>query len=132
MLMAGEAACDASRNYAPPALPPSMSLAHHCFPPGQLLLRRPQPRAQHVVELAQLAPGLGEPGLGRALGVGEVKFTGQVLPSAKLVSYEIDIKRVVRGRLRMVIADGRTLVDGREIYTAANLRVGLFNSTEAF
>ena len=77
-------------------------------------------------------PWLGEPGRGRALGVGEVKFTGQVLPEAKLVSYEIDIKRVVRGKLRMVIADGRTLVDGREIYTAANLRVGLFSSTEAF
>jgi 3-hydroxyacyl-[acyl-carrier protein] dehydratase/trans-2-decenoyl-[acyl-carrier protein] isomerase len=77
-------------------------------------------------------PWLGEPGRGRALGVGEVKFTGQVLPDAKVVRYEIDIKRVVRGRLKMVIADGRTLVDGREIYTAHNLRVGLFNSTEAF
>ena len=77
-------------------------------------------------------PWLGEPGRGRALGVGEVKFTGQVLPSAKLVTYEIDIKRVVRGKLKMVIADGRTLVDGREIYTAENLRVGLFGSTEAF
>ena len=77
-------------------------------------------------------PWLGEPGRGRALGVGEVKFTGQVLPEAKLVSYEIDIKRVVRGKLKMVIADGRTLVDGREIYVANNLRVGLFSSTEAF
>jgi 3-hydroxyacyl-[acyl-carrier protein] dehydratase/trans-2-decenoyl-[acyl-carrier protein] isomerase len=77
-------------------------------------------------------PWLGEPGRGRALGVGEVKFTGQVLPDAKVVRYEIDIKRVVRGRLKMVIADGRTLVDGREIYTAQNLRVGLFSSTEAF
>ena len=77
-------------------------------------------------------PWLGEPGRGRALGVGEVKFTGQVLPSATLVQYEIDIKRVVRGKLKMVIADGRTLVDGREIYTAENLRVGLFGSTEAF
>ena len=61
-----------------------------------------------------------------------MKFTGQVLPSATLVQYEIDIKRVVRGKLKMVIADGRTLVDGREIYTAENLRVGLFGSTEAF
>ena len=76
-------------------------------------------------------PWLGEPGRGRALGVGQVKFTGQVLPTAKLVSYEIDIRRVVRGRLKMVIADGRTLVDGREIYTAEELRVGLFTSTEA-
>ncbi|MDX5410127.1 MAG: 3-hydroxyacyl-[acyl-carrier-protein] dehydratase FabA [Thauera sp.] len=75
-------------------------------------------------------PWLGEPGRGRALGVGQVKFTGQVLPSAKLVTYEIDVRRVVRGRLKMVIADGRTLVDGREIYTAEELRVGLFSSTE--
>lgn len=75
-------------------------------------------------------PWLGEPGRGRALGVGLVKFTGQVLPTAKLVTYEIDIRRVVRGRLKMVIADGRTLVDDREIYTAEELRVGLFTSTK--
>ena len=77
-------------------------------------------------------PWLGEPGRGRALGVGEVKFTGQVLPSAKIVQYEIDIRRVLRGKLRLVIADGRTLVDGREIYLAKDLRVGLFQSTEDF
>ena len=77
-------------------------------------------------------PWLGEPGLGRALGVGEVKFSGQVLPAAGLVRYEIDVKRVMRGKLRMVIADGRTYVDDRLIYEAANLRVGLFQSTEAF
>jgi 3-hydroxyacyl-[acyl-carrier protein] dehydratase/trans-2-decenoyl-[acyl-carrier protein] isomerase len=75
-------------------------------------------------------PWLGEPGRGRALGVDKVRFTGQVLPTAKLVSYEIDIRRVVRGRLSLVIADGRMLVDGREIYTAEELRVGLFTSTE--
>jgi 3-hydroxyacyl-[acyl-carrier protein] dehydratase/trans-2-decenoyl-[acyl-carrier protein] isomerase len=77
-------------------------------------------------------PWLGEPGLGRALGVGQVKFTGQVLPTAKLVRYEIDIRRVMRGKLKMVIADGRMLVDEREIYTASDLRVGLFSSTEGF
>lgn len=77
-------------------------------------------------------PWMGESGRGRALGVGEVKFTGQILPKSKLVRYEIDIRRVMRGKLRMVIADGRTLVDGREIYTASNMRVGLFNSTEDF
>lgn len=77
-------------------------------------------------------PWLGEPGRGRALGVGEVKFSGQVLPTAKVVRYEIDIRRVIRGKLAMVIADGRTLVDDREIYVAKNLRVGLFTSTEGF
>ena len=76
-------------------------------------------------------PWLGEPGRGRALGAGEIKFTGQVMPDAKVVSYEIDIRRVMRGRLKMVIADGRTLVDGTEIYTAKDMRVGLFQATEA-
>ncbi len=77
-------------------------------------------------------PWLGEPGRGRALGVGQVKFTGQVLPSAKQVRYEIDIHRVVRGKLALVIADGKMLVDDRPIYTASDMRVGLFQSTEGF
>ena len=77
-------------------------------------------------------PWLGEPGRGRALGVGQVKFTGQVLPSAKLVRYEIDVRRVMRGKLALVIADGRTYVDDRLIYEAEGLRVGLFQSTEGF
>ena len=71
------------------------------------------------------------PGRGRALGVGEVKFAGQVLPTAKLVRYEVDIKRVVERKLVLAIADARVLVDGREIYTATDLRVGLFTSTES-
>ncbi|WP_440985602.1 3-hydroxyacyl-[acyl-carrier-protein] dehydratase FabA [Xanthomonas sontii] len=75
---------------------------------------------------------LGAPGRGRALGVGEVKFTGQVLPTAKQVVYEIDISRVINRKLAMAVADGRMSVDGREIYTAKDLRVGLFTSTEAF
>lgn len=75
---------------------------------------------------------IGNPGHGRALGVGEVKFTGQVLPKAKLVRYEIDIKRVISRKLVLGIADGRMLVDDREIYTAKDLRVGLFTSTEGF
>src|SRR3546814_14539741 len=69
-------------------------------------------------------PWLGEPGRGRALGVGQVKFSGQVLPDAKVVSYEIDIRLVMRGKLALVIADGRTLVDGHEIYVDESLRVG--------
>ena len=71
------------------------------------------------------------PGRGRALGVGEVKFAGQVLPTAKLVRYEVDIKRVVERKLVLAIADARMLVDGREIYSATDLRVGLFTSTES-
>ncbi|MEO8803998.1 MAG: 3-hydroxyacyl-[acyl-carrier-protein] dehydratase FabA [Rudaea sp.] len=77
-------------------------------------------------------PWLGELGLGRALGVGQVKFTGQVMPSAKLLRYQIDIRRVMRGKLRLVIADGKTFVDDRLIYTASDMRVGLFQSTEGF
>ena len=74
----------------------------------------------------------GNPGRGRALGSGEVKFFGQVLPSARLVSYELEIKRLIERKLVMGIADGRMLVDGREIYTAKDLRVGLFTSTDDF
>ena len=77
-------------------------------------------------------PWLGEPGRGRALGVGNVKFSGQVKPTAKLVRYEIDIRRVMRGKLRLVIADGKTFVDDRLIYEASDMRVGLFQSTEGF
>jgi len=66
------------------------------------------------------------------VGCGEVKFTGQVLPSAELVSYELQLKRVIERKLVMGIADGRMLVDGREIYHASDLRVGLFTSTDNF
>jgi len=75
---------------------------------------------------------IGNPGHGRALGVGEVKFTGQVLPTASKVSYRIDMKRVISRKLVLGIADGAMDVDGREIYTAKDLRVGLFTSTEGF
>ncbi|MDJ0750228.1 MAG: 3-hydroxyacyl-[acyl-carrier-protein] dehydratase FabA [Woeseiaceae bacterium] len=74
----------------------------------------------------------GLQGRGRALGVGKVKFTGQILPSAKKVTYQIDIKRVIARKLNMAIADGSLSVDGREIYTAEDLRVGLFTSTDDF
>lgn len=65
-------------------------------------------------------------GRGRALGVKDVKFTGQILPENKLVRYLIDIKRVINRRLIMAIADGRVEVDGKTIYKASDLRVGLF------
>ena len=74
----------------------------------------------------------GSPGRGRALGAGDVKFTGQVTPKNKLVTYRIDMKRVIQRKLNMGIADGVMEVDGREIYLANSLRVGLFTSTENF
>lgn len=74
----------------------------------------------------------GNPGRGRALGSGEVKFFGQVLPTAKKVTYRITMKRVIERKLVMGIADGSLLVDDKEIYTAKDLKVGLFTSTESF
>ena len=74
----------------------------------------------------------GNPGHGRALGAGEIKFTGQILPSATNVVYNINMKRVIERKLVMGIADGAVSVDGREIYTAKDLRVGLFQSTDSF
>jgi 3-hydroxyacyl-[acyl-carrier protein] dehydratase/trans-2-decenoyl-[acyl-carrier protein] isomerase len=75
---------------------------------------------------------LGAPGKGRALGCGEVKFTGQVLPDAKRVRYEIDITRVINRKLVMAQSDARMYVDDREIYNARDLRVGLFTETGSF
>jgi len=74
----------------------------------------------------------GNKGRGRALGSGEVKFTGQILPTAKKVTFHIHLKRVIERKLVMGIANGSVFVDGREIYTATDLRVGLFTSTENF
>ena len=74
----------------------------------------------------------GHTGRGRALGVGKVKFTGQVLQSAKTVTYQLHMKRVISRKLTMAIADGSLSVDGREIYVAEDLRVGLFQSTDNF
>ena len=68
----------------------------------------------------------GAPGRGRALGVGEVKFTGQVPPTVSSVRYVIDVKRVIRRKLVLGIADGHVEADGEQIYTAKDLRVGLF------
>ena len=73
---------------------------------------------------------LGAPGRGRALGVGEVKFADQVLPSVKQVIYGVDIRRVFRGKLVLGIADGWLEADGRRIYDAKDLRVGLFKPGE--
>ena len=69
---------------------------------------------------------LGNPGRGRALGAGAVKFTGQVLQDVSLVEYQLDLRRVMTGRLTMGIANARLLADGEQIYSAEDLRVGLF------
>jgi len=75
---------------------------------------------------------LGYAGRGRALGVNKVRFTGQVLPTSKLVTFRLDFKRFITRKLVLAIADGSVLVDGRKIYEAEDLRVGLFTSTENF
>ena len=75
---------------------------------------------------------LGGTGKGRALGVGEVKFTGQVLPTAQKVIYRINLKRLIMRKLVMGIADATMEVDGKLIYEATDLRVGLFTSTKDF
>ena len=75
---------------------------------------------------------LGNPGRGRALGAGEVKFFGQVLPTAKKVTYKIDMTRVIQRKLVMGVGNATMEVDGREIYSAQDLKVGLFTSTENF
>ena len=74
----------------------------------------------------------GGPGRGRALGVGEVKFTGQILPEHKKVSYYIDMTRVIKRKLFMGVGNGRVEVDGRPIYTAKDLKVGLCTDTTTF
>lgn len=73
---------------------------------------------------------LGEPGKGRALSVGEVKFTGMVTPAVKKVEYGVDLKKLRTGRLVLGIADGWLKADGELIYKATDLRVALFRSEE--
>ena len=69
---------------------------------------------------------LGCLGKGRALGVGEVKFTGMVTPSVKMLTYEVDFKRVITRRLILGIADAVMKADGEPIYEANGIKVGLF------
>jgi len=73
---------------------------------------------------------MGGPGKGRALGVGEVKFTGMVIPTTKTVQYVVDLKRVILRKLKLAIADGVMKADGQIIYAASDLRVGLFEGGE--
>lgn len=72
---------------------------------------------------------IGGPGRGRALGADEVKFSGEVKPEARLVTYNINMKRVIQRKLFMGIADASMDVDGKTIYSASGLRVGLFTNT---
>lgn len=74
----------------------------------------------------------GAEGKGRALGVGEVKFTGQILPTSKKVTYHIHLKRTIHRKLIMGMADATLAVDGREIYSATDLKVGVFQDTSSF
>lgn len=67
----------------------------------------------------------GNEGKGRALGAGEIKFTGEILPTSKLVTYSLDIKRVIERKLTMGIADGNLWCDGKLLYEAKDLRVGM-------
>ena len=70
---------------------------------------------------------IGNPGKGRALGVGTVKFTGEVLQEVKLVRYEIDMKKIMSpGGTTVGLANGIVLADGKQIYSAESLKVGLF------
>lgn len=73
----------------------------------------------------------GALGSGRALGLGEMKMTGQILPTTKLVQYHLDIRRVMNGKLVLGIADGQVIADGKTIYEAKDLRVGLFANPNA-
>lgn len=73
----------------------------------------------------------GNPGQGRALGAGEIKFTGQILPSVPKITYQLDLKRVIERKLVMGIADGSVAIGDEIIYTAKDLRVGLFQSGQS-
>ncbi len=74
---------------------------------------------------------LGEQGRGRAISVGEVRFSGMVVPTVKKVEYTVDLKRLIRRRLILGAGEGTLKADGEVIYTASDLRVGLFTSDEA-
>lgn len=69
---------------------------------------------------------LGEPGRGRALGVGEVKLSGMVTPLVKKVTYEVEITRLVLRRLKMAVSNGIMKADGETVYQVTDMKVGLF------
>ena len=71
---------------------------------------------------------LGGEGSGRAISVGEVKFSGQILPSAKLLTFNLNVKRVLMRKLILGIADGNVYCDNVKVFEASDIRVGLFKS----
>jgi len=74
---------------------------------------------------------MGGPGRGRAVGVGEVKFSGMILPTAKKVSYHVDMKRVILRKLVVGVADGIVKVDGKQVFDVKDLKVGLVTDEQA-
>jgi 3-hydroxyacyl-[acyl-carrier protein] dehydratase/trans-2-decenoyl-[acyl-carrier protein] isomerase len=72
---------------------------------------------------------LGEPGRGRALGVGEVKLSGMVTPIIRRVTYEVEITRLVLRRLKMAVSNGIMKADGETVYQVTDMKVGLFQPT---
>lgn len=74
---------------------------------------------------------LGAPGKGRALSVGEVKFTGMVEPTVKKVEYVVDLSRIIRRKFTLGVANGMLMADGAPVFSAKDLRVGLFQEESA-
>ena len=72
---------------------------------------------------------LGEPGRGRALGVGEVKLSGMVTPNVKKVTYEVEVTRLILRKLKMAVSNGIMKADGETVYQVTNMKVGLFQPT---
>ncbi len=73
---------------------------------------------------------IGASGRGRALGVGGVKFNGQVEPDARRITYQVDVKRLIKRKFTLGIVDGTMSVDGAPVYKASDIRVGVFTSAE--
>ena len=73
----------------------------------------------------------GAPGSGRALGLGGLKLSGQILQETKLVKYVVNIKRIINRKLVMGVADGQVIADDQVIYEATDLKVGLFDNSQS-
>ena len=112
----------------------------HLFGPGNAQLPLPPMlMLDRIVKISDTGGNFGKgemlgfflgwmkaPGRGRALGVGEVKFTGMVVPTVKKLTYHVHLKRVILRKLVLGIADGFVQADGKQIYEVSGLKVGLF------